>query len=232
MTDKRKFSHIIKTALYWGAVLIFFVSCEEKVAGELGELNRDFADRTIIDAHLVYKDSGIVRLDLKSPLIEEFTLIDSPYTLMKKGLNVQFWNGGNPNPNRLRADWAKILDMKKFYEGKGNVEMINTDGDTLRTNHIFWDNMRRRIFTTDTVKILRSDGSINISNHGMDASEDFREFEFYQNHGVIILSEDGSPVRVPANNQPATPPPPIDMQEYPLPPSEDRATFLEASPRN
>ncbi|MDO5509716.1 MAG: LPS export ABC transporter periplasmic protein LptC [Weeksellaceae bacterium] len=219
--------NIFKTALYLGAVLLFFTACEEKVAGELGELNLNFADRTIIDAHLVYKDSGIVRLDLKSPLIEEFTLIDSPYTLMKKGLNVQFWNGINPKPNRLKADWAKILDLSKFYEGKGNVEMINVDGDTLRTNHIFWDNARRRIFTTDTVKILRRDGSINISNHGMDASEDFREFEFYQNHGIIVFNEDGSPVRVPDNQAPPPPPPP-DMQQLDYRPTDP---FPE-SPRN
>lgn len=181
--------HIIRAALF-GAALLFW-NCEETDTKALGELNRDFADRTIVDAFLTYKDSGMVRMELKSPLIEEFTLIDSPYTMMRKGVNVKFWNSHNPNPNFLKADWAKVIDKKKFYEGKGNVEMINNDGDTLRTQHIFWDNKNRRIFTQDTVIIKRMDGTINISNKGLEASEDFKEFTFYKNHGVIVMNENG-----------------------------------------
>ncbi|MDG4945618.1 LPS export ABC transporter periplasmic protein LptC [Weeksellaceae bacterium KMM 9713] len=181
--------NIIRAALFGAALL--FVSCEEKDSKPLGQLNKNFADRTIVDAFLTYKDSGVITMELKSPLIEEFTLIDSPYTIMRKGVNIKFWNSGKPNPNYLRADWAKIIDRKKFYEGKGNVEMINNDGDTLRTQHIFWDNLNRRIFTEDTVTIKRKDGTINIANHGLTASEDFKEFTLFDNHGVIFFDEAG-----------------------------------------
>ena len=165
---------IIRAALFGAALL--FVSCDDSNSTPLGELNRNVADRTIVEAFLVYKDSGRVTMELKSPLIEEFTLIDSPYTIMRKGVNIKFWNSNNPEANFLKADWAKIIDRKKFYEGKGNVEMINNDGDTLRTEHIYWDNLNRRIFTQDTVTIKRIDGTINISNHGLTATEDFKEF--------------------------------------------------------
>lgn len=181
--------NIIRAALFGAALL--FVSCEEKDSKPLGQLNKNFADRTIVDAFLTYKDSGVITMELKSPLIEEFTLIDSPYTIMRKGVNIKFWNSGKPNPNYLKADWAKIIDRKKFYEGKGNVEMINNDGDTLRTQHIFWDNLNRRIFTQDTVTIKRKDGTTNIANHGLTASEDFKEFTLFDNHGVIFFDEAG-----------------------------------------
>lgn len=182
--------HIIRAALFGAALL--FVSCEERDTKPLGELNRNFADRTIVNAFLTYKDSGIVTMELKSPLIEEFTLIDSPYTLMRKGVNIKFWNTDKPDPNYLSANWAKIIDRKKFYEGKGDVEMINNDGDTLRTEHIFWDNLNRRIFTKDTVTIKRKDGTINIANHGLTASEDFKEFTLLDNSGVIMFDESGN----------------------------------------
>lgn len=178
--------HIFRAALF-GAALLFY-SCEINETQELGELNKNFADRTIVDAFLTYKDSGVVKMELKAPLVEEFTLIDSPYTIMRNGVHIKFWNN-DPNPNYLRADWAKILDRKKFYEGKGNVEMINSDGDTLRTQHIFWDNKNRRIFTTDTVTIKRKNGTTNIANHGMTAMEDFKEFTFLDNSGVIVFDE-------------------------------------------
>lgn len=166
-----------------------FVSCDDLDTKSLGEINRNFADRTIQNAFVIRKDSGEIRMELRSPLIEEFTMIDSPYTVMRKGLNVKFWNSSSPKPNFLKADWAKIKSKINFYEGKGNVEMINNDGDTLRTEHIFWDNKNRRIFTKDTVIIKRLDGTVNVSNNGLEATEDFKEFTFYANHGVIVFDQ-------------------------------------------
>lgn len=204
--------YIIRAALFGAALL--FTSCDERNSQPLGELNKNFADRTIVDAFLVYKDSGIVSMELKSPLIEEFTLIDSPYTLMRKGVDIKFWNSDKPDPNYLTADWAKMIDRRKLYEGKGNVEMINNDGDTLRTQHIFWDNLNRQIFTQDTVIIKRMDGTINIANHGLTASEDFKEFSFFDNSGIIVFDEDGGTEPPPRNpNQPRLQPIPEDMQE-------------------
>lgn len=203
--------HIFKAVLL-GTALLFW-NCEDTNTKALGELNKDFADRTIVDAFLTYKDSGMVRMELKSPLIEEFTLIDSPYTIMRKGVNVKFWNR-SPNPNYLKADWAKVVDKKKFYEGKGNVEMINNDGDTLRTNHIFWDNKNRRIFTQDTVTIKRIDGTVNISYNGLEAAEDFKEFTFYSNHGIIMFDESDANQTTPkSNTQPQNEEMPKDMIE-------------------
>lgn len=188
MRQKVFITYYLFKAVLLGTALLF-LSCSDTDTKPLGEINRNFADRTIQNAFLVRKDSGKVRMELRSPLIEEFTMIDSPYTIMKKGLNVKFWNSTNPKPNFLKADWAKIKSKINFYEGKGNVEMINNDGDTLRTNHIFWDNKNRRIFTKDTVTIKRIDGTINISNNGLEATEDFKEFTFFANHGVIVFDQ-------------------------------------------
>lgn len=179
--------HILKAALLGAA--LFFVACSDSQTEPLGELNRNFADRTTLNAFLTYKDSGRVTFELKAPLIEEFTLIDSPYTLMSKGVHIKFWDNKSPKPNYLFADWAKMKDKTKLYEGAGNVKMINYDGDTLFTEHIFWDHLNKRIYTQDTVKIKRIDGTINISNKGMEATEDFKRFTFFDNHGIYIFDE-------------------------------------------
>ncbi|MBV7440557.1 LPS export ABC transporter periplasmic protein LptC [Weeksellaceae bacterium TAE3-ERU29] len=176
--------YLIKAALFIGAALVFH-ACEESKTGDLGEINRNFADRTTINADVIYKDSGIVKVNLKAPIIEEYTLIDSPYTIMRKGLDLTFWSAESKKPNYLRADWAKIDDKRNFYEGRGNIVMINNDGDTLRTEKIFWDKQNRKIYTRDTVIISRLDGTKITSDYGMEGTEDFREFTFFQNHGVI-----------------------------------------------
>lgn len=178
----------IKAVLFGAALL--FSACEENVMDSFGEINRNFADRVTQNAHVIQKDSGKLKMELKAPLIEEFTLIDSTFTVMKKGVDIKFWNANKDKPNLIRADWAKIIDKKKLYEAKENVVIINNDGDTLLTNHIFWDNLNKRIFTKDTVTIIRIDGTKNIAKNGLEASEDLKEITLYNNHGVIMYQED------------------------------------------
>lgn len=182
--------NIIKAALLGAALL--FVNCTENKTPPLGELNKNFANRTTLNAFLVYKDSGKVTFELKAPIVEEFTLIDTPYTIMRKGIQIKFWDNKKKEPNFLYADWAKMNNAKNLYEGKGNVRLINYDGDSLFTEHIFWDKWNRKIFTKDTVIIKRLDGNINISNNGMEASEDFKKFTFFNNHGIYIFDESKS----------------------------------------
>ncbi len=181
--------HIILKAVLFGAALFFF-GCMEEQTEKLGELKTDFSSRTIVDAFLQQQDSGKVIMELKAPLIEEYEFVDSPYTLMRKGLFVKFWNSNSPKENTLRADWAMIKDKQKFYEGRGNVVMVNNDGDTLKTNHIFWNSNNKRIWTKDTVVIHRKDGTYNRALHGLEASQDFKEFTFFKNSGVLFVEED------------------------------------------
>ncbi|SZD71795.1 Uncharacterized protein conserved in bacteria [Candidatus Ornithobacterium hominis] len=175
-----------KAALFILAALILY-SCEIKKTEEKGPLNKNFSDQTIFNAEVIYKDSGLIRMKLNAPLIENFTLIDSPYTLMRRGVEVSFWNRDENEPNFLRANWAKLQDKKKMYEGRGNVVMINNDGDTLKTEQIYWDNKNRRIFTDKSVTIKRMDGTVNVSQNGIEASEDFKEFTLKNNSGVIAF---------------------------------------------
>lgn len=191
------FKNNYKAALLILAAFIFF-SCDIKKSEKKGPLNRNFSDQTIFNAEVIYKDSGIIRMKLNTPLIENFTLIDSPYTLMRKGLEVLFWNHNQEKPNFLKADWAKLQDKNKMYEGRGNVIMINNEGDTLKTEQIYWDNKNRRIFTDKSVSITRLDGTINFSQNGIEASEDFKEFTLKNNSGVIAF-EKQKPTKIEPN---------------------------------
>lgn len=179
---------LLKAALLYGAAFVM-IGCELEKPKIKGEVNRNFSNQTIFDAEVIYRDSGEIRMKLNSPLIENYTLIDSPYTLMRKGVEVKFWNSNEPEPNFLKADWAKIQDQIKMYEGRGDVLMINNQGDTLRTERIFWDNANRRIFTDKPVTIKRMDGTVNVSKDGIEASEDFKEFTLKNNSGVISTGE-------------------------------------------
>ena len=168
--------------------ILFFFSCEDKKS----LVSTDevfFPDRITKNAELTQKDSGQVKFKLISPLIEEYTLIDTPYVIFRKGLKIRF-HTKEEKPSSLKADWAKVIELKGLYHVVGNVLVVNSDNDTLKTDTLFWNKNKKRIFTTDTVRINRADGSFLIANDGLNASEDLKEYILLKNKGEINFQKD------------------------------------------
>ncbi|MDR3272630.1 MAG: LPS export ABC transporter periplasmic protein LptC [Flavobacteriaceae bacterium] len=166
--------------------LFVFHSCGDNEVESITTKKTDFPSRRIFNAELTMTDSLKTTVKLRAPLIEMYEFAKVPYTVFNKGLDLDFFEKGKPKPGYLRADYAKIIEATGWYEAKNNVVIINADGDTLKTNHIFWDKKNEEIFTYDTVKIYRADGiTTNISNNGIEASQDFKNFKLKNNHGTL-----------------------------------------------
>lgn len=165
---------------------IFFVltSCEEDLTKTNKSLNKNFASRVIYNADIIKRDSGKVKVRFKAPLLEEYEFIDTPYVEVRKGLYLEFYDSKKPKtPGKLWAKYAKIIEKKQFYEAKGNVKVINNQGQTFVMQTIFWDKKNQKMYTKDTVFISDRDGNIFVAANGMVAKDDFSEYTFYNNSG-------------------------------------------------
>ena len=126
----------------------------------------------------------MVKVRFKAPLIEEYEFVDTPYVVVRKGLYLEFYDSKNPKtPGKLWAKYAKMIDKKQFYEARGNVKVINNEGQTFAMQSIYWDKAKQRMYTKDTVFITDKDGSIFVAANGMNAKDDFSEYTFYNNSG-------------------------------------------------
>jgi len=171
------------------AILLIFFACGENDGTAGMSDNRDFPSRSLIDAHVIYKDSGFIKIDLHSPLIEEYEMLDSPYTLFPKGLHMNYFNKNIDSPGFLKADWARMSETKGYYEGRGNVVVINEKGDTLKTDKLFWNKTERQIFTKDTVYIITKTGDSIQANNGLEAKDDLSEYMLFNNQGIKYYDE-------------------------------------------
>lgn len=165
---------------------IFFVlsSCEKDLTKANEGKEKNFPSRVIHNANMLQRDSGFVKYKIKTPLYEEYELIDSPYIEMRKGIYIEFFDKKKPNvPGKLWANYAKIDEKKDLYIGKGNVKIINNEGQTFVMQSIFWDRRNRNTYTQDTVYITDTDGSIFVAANGMQAKDDFSEYTFYNTSG-------------------------------------------------
>ncbi len=184
---QKKFSRILfKNIVTFTGLAIFFAltSCEEDLAKVNDKKSTNFASRIIYNADIVKKDSGMVKVRFKAPLLEEYEFVDTPYVVVRKGLYLEFYDSKKPKtPGKLWAKYAKMIDKKQFYEARGNVKVINNEGQTFAMQSIYWDKAKQRMYTKDTVFITDKDGSIFVAANGMNAKDDFSEYTFYNNSG-------------------------------------------------
>lgn len=171
-------------------LLFVIFGCTQLEDVDMSEQKRDFPSRTLKNAHIIFKDSGFVKINLRSPLIEEYGLIDSPYTEFRKGLELNYYTNNIDSPGYLRANWAIMKELSEWYEGRGDVKIISEKGDTLKTQKIFWNKKERRVFTTDTVYIISNSGDSLQANNGLNAKDDLSEYSLFNNQGVKFYEEE------------------------------------------
>lgn len=170
-------------------LMLLVMSCQSVEEINLNQEKKEFPDRTLINAHILYKDSGRIVLDLRSPLIEEYSLVDTPYTNFTKGLELNFYQKKSDSPGYLRANWATMSELKGWYEGRGDVLVVNEKGDSLKTQKLFWNKKTRKIFTKDTVLIISITGDTLQANNGLEATDDLNEYTLFNNQGTKYIEE-------------------------------------------
>jgi LPS export ABC transporter protein LptC len=170
--------------LFSCAIFFILTSCEEDLTKKKGNNSKNFPSQVINNANIIQRDSGFVILKAKAAIIEKYELIDSPYTVARKGIDIEFFDKKKPKvPGTIKAKYAKFFDYKQFYEAKGNVRITTNEGQKFAMQSVYWDQRKKRIYTKDTVYVTMEDGSTLVGANGMTAKDDFSEYTFYNNSG-------------------------------------------------
>ena len=170
------------------SVAIFFVlhSCEEDLTEVNRDKNKNFPSRIIYNSNILQKDSGFVKIRFEAPILEEYEFIDTPYIEAKKGIYLEFYDKKKPEvPGTLKANYAKFIEKKEYYEAKGGVKVTNSEGQTFVMKSIYWDKRNKQMYTKDSVFISDKEGNVFVAANGMVAKDDFTEYTFNNNSGEI-----------------------------------------------
>jgi LPS export ABC transporter protein LptC len=181
-----KISYKNIACLFSCAIFFILTSCEEDLTKANGNKSKNFPSQIINNADIVQRDSGFISLKAKAAIIEKYELIDSPYIVARKGINIEFFDKKKPKtPGKITAKYARIFEYKKFYEAKGDVRITTNEGQQFAMQSIYWDQKKRRIYTKDTVYVTMEDGSTLVGANGMTAKDDFSEYTFYNSSGDV-----------------------------------------------
>ncbi len=101
-----------------------------------------------------------------------------------KGLTVEFYDDfGIPN-SWLAAKKANRFPSKNLVVARDSVVLYNVEGDTLRTDELFWNSKEGTIYTEKAFRYSRLNGE-RIFGRKFRSDQRFKEYTFEQMSGAI-----------------------------------------------
>ncbi|WP_238783748.1 hypothetical protein [Blattabacterium cuenoti] len=161
-----------------------FISCSTlvKKRQEVPNKKNNKPHRTFTKIRISYKENGNIRFFIDSPIMEEYSF----YTLFPNGIKLFLFYEGKKKYIYLSANWVK-LTKEIFYNFKGQVIVMNSNGDFLKTEEIFWNKKSRKIFNNIPTIIYCNDGILLHAKNGIEASEDLKKINIKNISGIIPI---------------------------------------------
>lgn len=172
-------------------LMAFFSSCENDLT-EVALLTKKgnvVPTESSVHLNLLYTDSGAMQFRLKAPQMDHYVIgVKDPYSEFVKGIYIEHYGKDNSVSSTIKADYAIRYDVSHKMEAKYKIEIVNVDGEKLNTEHIIWDEEKHKIYTDAYVEITTKREIIK--GTGMEANEDFSEWEIKNVSGTLPLDEE------------------------------------------
>ena len=188
---KKHFFALIIAALFSGAAIILS-GCEnniEKIKAFSSSENLPVLEATNFET--LYTDSGEVRFFLKAPKLLRFETEGEPYVEFPEGIELIKYDNHQNIVSGITAEYAKQFVDEKKWEAKNNVIATNAKGDTLKTEHLIWEEKTEEIYTEEYVKIIRSDQII--TGIGFHSDQSLENWRIKDPRGTIYVDVENKP---------------------------------------
>lgn len=180
-----------KVQFFFLLLIAIFFSCNQEGAKE--KVDRITSEEVLPleigkDIEFIYSDSGIVKAILSAPLMESFSQLDEPYTEMREGFFVTFFDRMQKPNSFLSANYGIQRPVQNRIEARDSVVVVNTQGDTLKSEELIWDEIKNKIFSNKQVIIKTADETL--IGDGIISNPEFTEYEFIKPRGKITIKEE------------------------------------------
>ena len=140
------------------------------------------------DVTMLYSDSTVLKIKLQTPQMLKYEKdVKEPITIMPQGLFVIFYDDKGKESTTLKSDYGVRYEMSKRMEVKYNVEVVNANGEKLNTEHLIWDEQKKKITSDAFVKITTAKEII--MGKGLEANQDFTQYEIKEVTGTIRVDD-------------------------------------------
>ena len=172
-------------------LVMMLFSCENSM-----EKVKQFIDNDTISGLMAYdvvierSDSGMLVAKLTAPVMRTVDDQDSAMLEFPKGFKAYMFEGGDTTPSSMiRGDYGVNYEKKELVVAKHNVVVENLKTqEVLETEMLFWNQKKKKIYTSSLVKISSPDKII--FGDSLTANENFSRREIFGIRATIELNED------------------------------------------
>jgi hypothetical protein len=93
-----------------------------------------------------------------TPLMEDYDFAKEPFSEYRRGIEVISYDSLEVETSHVVADYALHWTKRDFWELKGNVVLVGSDGRRLLTQQLFWDRKTKRVYSNVDSRIEENDG--------------------------------------------------------------------------
>ncbi len=160
-------------------------ACENDI-NEVKDLSRkktSVEQATDIVSYL--SQDALVKAKLTAPVMLRIQA-DTPRTEFPKTLHVDFYSDSTVVESQLFAKYGRYMENQSKVLLRDSVVVYNIKGDTMRTNELWWDQMKGNFYTDKPVYIHQPNGNI-INSIGMTASQDMNNVRLFKIQPTTFL---------------------------------------------
>jgi LPS export ABC transporter protein LptC len=165
---------------------------------------------------------GYTKAKLTSPYMLRYQS-DSTYLEFPRTLHVDFFDSTGKKESYLDARYGKYFEFERKVLLRDSVLVINMkNGDTLRTQKLWWDQNKSEFYTDDTAYIFQPDKVILAAN-GLQAAQNLTNIKFFNSSGILSVPKSDSASGAPTDSLSAPVPDSARISRPVLPARKDSA---------
>jgi LPS export ABC transporter protein LptC len=183
--------YFVAAALLMGCFFVF-TSCEndEKEVDKFFKKQVAVEEARKVESYL--SQSGIVKAKLTSPYMLRVQA-DSPYMEFPHTMHVDFYNDSTVIESTVDSRYAKYVEFDRKVLLRDSVLVISIkNGDTLRTQELWWDQDKKEFYTDKPAHVFQRD-KIIFAKNGLRAAQDLTSYTFYSSSGPMLVPQNGIP---------------------------------------
>lgn len=148
---------------------------------------KNYPSQSAENIEIIRTDSGRIVVKIFAPVMEHYESEENPYDEFTQGIEVITYANYPDISSSLVCDYAMHKVEEGLWEARDNVIGVNLDGDTIKTEQMFWSKKSELIYS-EKYTTIRS-GSEIIHGSGFTAKQDFSDAQITNGKGVIYLDE-------------------------------------------
>jgi LPS export ABC transporter protein LptC len=172
-------------------ILVIFISCQSRVATDIPPdllENKAIPSMDAADFETTFIDSGVVRYHLKTPRLLVYSEEKVPYREFPEGFHLQEYDNNKKIISELSGNYGKQFIKEGKWLATGNVVLVNTKGDTLRTEELNYNEKDNLIYTDKFVSIKKGDQFIT-GTGGFKSDAQMTKWSFIRTKGHVYMEE-------------------------------------------